>query len=246
MKKFYFLLLFTFISINSIIAQEEEDVGWVSRFGAAGGVSPTFIFTNLDMLNKEIKNFGLPEMSNNLFTFGGGGYVYLMIVENLRVGGIGFGGSKSVKGSVFLSGNKLNREVDYDFGFGGLTLEYSLPFIKGVAVSVGVIFGGGTQVISIYESKGNYNWNNVWPSNSNFASTVSNEIKNNFFSITPTLNIDLPLTRFVALRIGGGYILNFSDEWKLNNEQSLFNVPKDLTSNNYFIQTGIYFGFFAF
>lgn len=245
MKKIFFMIVF-FVSLNLIIAQEEEDVGWVSRFGAAGGISPTFVFPNLGMLNNEIKNFGLAEMSNGLFTFGGGGYVYLMFIENVRIGGIGFGGSKNVKGNVSLSSGNLNREVDYDFGFGGFTFEYTLPFIKGIAVSVGGIFGGGTQIISIYESKGNYSWNNSWPSSSIYSSSVSNEIKNNFFSITPTFNIDFPINRFVALRIGGGYLLNFSDGWKLNNELDIINVPKDLTSNNFFIQTGIYFGFFAF
>lgn len=245
MKNIFYLIVFL-ISINIVVAQEEEDVGWVSRFGAAGGISPTFVFPNLDMLNKEIKNFGLPEMDNNLFTFGGGGYVYLMFIENVRIGGIGFGGSKNVKGNVNFLGNNLNREVDYDFGFGGFTVEYTLPFIKGIAVSLGGIFGGGAQVISIYESKGNYSWDNSWPNNSFYNSSVSNEIKNNFFSVTPTLNIDFPLTRFVAVRIGGGYLMNFSNEWKINNDLKIINVPKDLTSNNFFIQTGIYFGFFAF
>lgn len=245
MKKLLLLTAF-FVSINLILAQDEEDVGWVSRFGAAGGISPTFVFPNLNDLNNEIKNFGLPVMENNLFTFGGGGYVYLMFIENLRIGGVGFGGSKSVKGNVFLSGSKLNREVDYDFGFGGFTFEYTLPFIKGIAVSVGGIFGAGSQVISIYESKGNFSWDNSWPNSSKFNSSVSNEIKNNFFSITPTLNIDYALTRFVAFRIGGGYILNFSNDWKINNDIEIINVPKGLTSNNFYIQTGIYFGFFAF
>ena len=246
MKKLLFILL-VFISINNLIAQEEEDVGWVARFGAAGGISPTFIFPNLDALNKEVKNFGLPELNNNLFLFGGGGYVYLMFIENLRIGGIGFGGSQSTNGNLIIAGSNVQREVAYDFGFGGLTLEYTLPFIKGVAVSLGGIIGGGSQVISIYENKGIYTWDNSWPRSGNsFNAGVSSELKNNFFSISPTLNLDLPLSRFAAVRVGAGYFVNFSNDWKINNDQNIIGVPKDLTSNHFFIQTGIYFGFIAF
>lgn len=246
MKKL-FLTLLVFICFNNLIAQEEEDVGWVARFGAAGGVSPTFLFSNLDALNKEIKNFGVPELNNSMFLFGGGGYVYLMFIENIRIGGIGFGGSQSTDGNLFISGTNIQREVSYEFGFGGFTVEYTLPFIKGVAVSVGGIIGGGSQVISIYENKGIYSWDNTWPnSGNNYNSGVSTDIKNNFFTITPTLNLDLPLSRFAAVRVGAGYVLNLSNDWKINNNQKIIGVPKDLTSNNFFIQTGIYFGFIAF
>ena len=178
--------------------------------------------------------------------WGGGGYAYIMIVDNLRLGGIGLSGSTSTKGNV----GGIDREVDYNLGLGGVTVEYTLPFIKYVAVSVGTILGVGSQSIEIFENWGNYTWDNSFllPMYSSLAANTGSytKITNTFFTVTPTLNVDVPLSRFIALRVGGGYILNFNDKWKVNNGRDISSVPSNLTSNNFFIQTGIYFGFFAF
>ncbi|MEW6652574.1 MAG: hypothetical protein AB1394_03790 [Bacteroidota bacterium] len=249
MKKLVLLLLL--LTGTKSFAQEGEDVGWVSRFGAAGGVSPSYVFPNLEALNLKVKNIGIPELSNGMFLFGGGGYAYIMIIDNVRIGGIGLSGTQSTNGRVsypeFFS---ADREVKFNYGFGGLTVEYTLPFVKNVALSIGGIIGGGSQSIEIFENKNRYAWDLTWPVTpamfSTFEPGVSTEIKNSFFTFTPTLNLDVPINRFIALRIGTGYVMNFSDDWKINNDQKILGVPKDLSSNNFFVQTGIYFGFFAF
>ena len=246
MKRIIFLF-FVLVSFNCLRAQDGEDVGWVARFGIAGGINPAYVFPNLDPLNTKIKSLGLSELSNSgMVLWGGGGYAYIMVVDNLRLGGIGLSGS--IGTSANSSG--LNREVDYNMGLGGVTVEYTLPFIRYVAVSVGTILGVGSQSIEIYENWGDYSWDNSFPqppyvSWSGNGSTYT-KITNTFFTVTPTLNIDVPFSRFIALRVGGGYILNFNDKWKVNNGRDINSVPSDLTSNNFFIQTGIYFGFFAF
>lgn len=247
MKKFA-LVLVLLLSGTKYFAQEGEDVGWVARFGAAGGISPSYVFPNIDALNAQIKTIGIPELSNGMFLFGGGGYAYIMIVDNVRIGGIGLSGTQSTSGSPGLMG--WQREVKYNYSFGGLTVEYTLPFVKNVALSIGGIIGGGTQSIEIYENRSPYAWTTAWPvdvTSSKMSNPgISTDIKNSFFTFTPTLNLDVPINRFIALRVGAGYVMNFSDDWKINNDQNIVGVPKDLSSNNFFIQTGIYFGFFAF
>lgn len=237
------LLLVSFGFTN---AQEEEEVGWVARFGIAGGFNPVYAFPNLDALNARAKNLGLEELSNSgLVLWGGGGYAYIMIIDNLRLGGIG------LSGTIKTSGNEgfINRELNYSLGLGGITVEYTLPFIKYVAVSVGSIIGIGSQSIESYENFGNYTWENSFPQPiySSLATPGNySKMTNTFFTIAPTLNVDIPLSRFMAFRVGGGYILNFNDDWKVNNGRDVSGVPTSLTENNFYIQTGIYFGFFAF
>lgn len=253
MKKIFLLLILLFGTKS--FAQEGEDVGWVARFGAAGGVSPSYVFPNLDALNVKIKSIGLPELSNGMFLFGGGGYAYIMIIDNLRIGGIGLSGSqtKSDRVNVWLK-TFVDREVRYNFGFGGLTVEYTLPFVKNIALSVGAIIGGGSQSIEIHHNSSPYSWEAAWPKpvdpissySPEYNPGVSTQIKNSFYTISPTINLDVPINRFIALRVGTGYVMNFSSDWKINNDQNIVGVPKDLSSNNFFIQTGIYFGFFAF
>lgn len=246
MKKILAILLLI-VLIKPSFAQEGEDVGWVARFGLAGGFNPSFVFPNLDPLNIEVRKMGLKELSSSgMFLWGGGGYAYIMLIDNLRLGGIGIGGSTNSKGLV----NGYNREVDYNFGLGGVTIEYTLPFIKYVAVSVGAIVGAGSQSIEIYQNKNDYTWSNLWSKVTGSGITldddVNYQISNTFFTIVPTVNLDVPINRFVALRLGGGYIFNFNESWKVNNDRNISGVYSELTSNNFFIQTGIYFGFFAF
>jgi hypothetical protein len=81
--------------------------------------------------------------------------------------------------------------------------------------------------------------------NGSASNQVSDNISNSFYTVSPTLNIDIPLDRFVAIRVGAGYMAAIGDKWKLNNDQNFSGVPSDLDSNSFFIQTGIYFGLFA-
>jgi hypothetical protein len=63
---------------------------------------------------------------------------------------------------------------------------------------------------------------------------------------TPTVNLDFPLNRFILIRLGVGYQLAFNDDWTADNEQELKNVPSDLNANAFFIQSGLFIGFFSF
>lgn len=246
MKKILFAVL-VLLSSKSLYAQEAEDVGWVARFGAAGGFTPTYFSPNINPVNALIKNLGIEQsLGSGVITFGGGGYAYIMLVDNLRIGGLGLSGSTSAKGT---SGG-FDKEVIYNYGLGGLTVEYTLPFINKIAVSVGTIIGGGSASIEIYKNRDDFDWNIIGlKSFDNFPpndENLSRKYTNVFFTITPTLNVDIPLDRFIAFRVGGGYIFSFNNEWNVDNDKTLRNVPSDMKSNSFFIQTGIFFGLIAF
>jgi hypothetical protein len=162
MKKIILFLLLA-LTVTKTIAQEGEDVGWVARFGAAGGLAPAFVFPNVDPINAHLKTMGIPELSKGIFVYGGGGYAYIMIVDNLRLGGIGFSGSQSTSGKLGPAYFNNDYEVNQNYSFGGLTVEYTLPFINKVALSLGAIIGLGTQSIDLYQNNGGYDWNTIWP-----------------------------------------------------------------------------------
>lgn len=245
----YILLMVTVLFVFKVNAQEynqEEDVGWVSRFGIAAGFNPAYVFPDLDEINTQVKKMGIKELTNSGFVLlGGSGYAYIMFVENFRIGAIGLSGSTSTSGKV---GN-YDKEVIYKFGLGGLTFEYTLPFIKNVAVSLGAILGYGSSSIDIYQSSTNYTWEILWSKVSSdvlITSEVSDNITQSYLLFSPTINCDIPLARFLSFRIGGGYNITFNKNWKVNNNKSISGVPSNLTANSFFIQTGIYFGFFAY
>ena len=61
----------------------------------------------------------------------------------------------------------INKEVKYSIGIGGFTAEYTLPFINKIAVSPGVVIGGGSIEIDAYRNSGNFEWDEVWTELSN-------------------------------------------------------------------------------
>ncbi len=257
----YFSKIILIICVLSSLSFAQRQQYFDAPFGGGGGFTPGWIFPKFDQVNPVLKQFGVPEFSNaGLFTTGGSGFIYLGFIKNFRVGGIGFGGSKSTSSSQVLPiiieksvvNNSVqvvvNKEVQYSLGGGGLSLEYTLPFVKNVGISVGGIIGGGSLNIEIYKNSETFNWDDLWNQVSNrFPSDNEHKtIKNNFWFFSPTINFDIPAFRFIAFRIGAGYQLTFANKWTVDNDQSLSNVPSDLNGNSFFIQTGIFVGFFSF
>ncbi len=241
--KFLVLLLVGIYSVS--FAQESGSVKWIAKFGAAGGFTSNVMFPDFSGINSTVNNFGVGDFEGPFVTWGGSGYAYIMLVDNFRIGGIGFGGSQSKD----VVSNGYRKEVKYFIGGGGLTLEYTFPFIKNIAVSVGAMIGGGKVEIEFYKNKGEFTWDNIWKDledNSSTNRNVYHKLKNNYFSISPTLNVDVPFNRFLAFRIGVGYLFSVGSEWTADNEQIINNVPDNINGNTFYIQTGLFIGLFAF
>ena len=101
--------------------------------------------------------------------------------------------------------------------------------------------------LELYRNDGNFNWENIWNEIDDGQSTnVSRKIENNFWTFTPTLNAEFPVYRFIALRLGVGYQLTFAGDWEAENGQSVSGIPSDLSADGFFIQAGIFAGFFSF
>jgi len=215
-------------------------------FGGGIGYVPAWYLPNLDPLNSQLKASGMSELSNSgFYSSGGAGFIYIGFVKHLRVGGMGFGGSLSSSQKV----GQENREVVYSLGGGGITAEYTLPFIKNVGVSVGAIIGVGNMEINMYRNYGEFTWQGTWEEYTNGdypQASFNRKIENSFWMFTPTLNIDYPIYRFVSLRLGVGYQLTFADDWTADNDQSVSNVPSELNGNSFFVQSGIFIGFFSY
>jgi hypothetical protein len=238
MKKILIILLLGLIIKPESNAQTNKYFD--APFGGGGGFTPAWFTPNVDPLNQKLQQLGIPELSKNgIFTTGGGGYIYIGFIKNLRVGGMGFGGSTSES----TTSGGINYETNYSIGGGGLTVEYTLPFIKDIGVSVGAILGGGSIDIEFFKNSSSYTWDNILNENPN---NTMERLTNNYWIVTPTLNIDIPVYRFVALRIGTGYQFAIDGEWEVNNNQIITSVPDDLNGNSFFIQIGIFAGFFSF
>ncbi|MBK7630876.1 MAG: hypothetical protein IPJ23_09265 [Ignavibacteriales bacterium] len=239
----YFITLFLAVLLNiNMFGQTAKYFD--APFGGGGGFVAGWHIPNVDPLNLKLKEIGIPELSKSgIFSTGGGGFIYIGFVKNLRIGGIGFGGSASSSAKIGTD----NLEAIYSIGGGALTVEYTLPFIKNIGVSVGASIGAGSMSVELYRNDGSFSWGNIFTEiNTGTTSNISRKIINNYWMFTPTLNAEFPVYRFVALRLGLGYQLTFADDWQAENGQSINGVPTDLKSDGFFIQAGIFAGFFSF
>ncbi len=234
----YYLALFLGLAF-SLSTYGQTTKYFDAPFGGGGGFVSGWHIPNVDPLNLKLKEIGIPELSTSgMFSTGGAGFIYIGFVKNLRVGGMGFGGSVSSTSTIGLD----NLEAVYSIGGGGLTVEYTLPFIKNIGVSIGAILGAGSMTVELYRNDGNFSWEEILSESTN----ISRKIETSYWTFTPTLNAEFPVYRFIALRLGVGYQLTFGGDWETENGQTISGVPSDLKSDGFFIQAGIFAGFFSF
>lgn len=245
MKKIIPVIIICLFISNDLSAQES---GYFDApFGGGGGFTPGFIFPNVEPLNNVLP-VDFPKLSNKMiFTTGGAGFIYIGLIKFLRVGGGGFGGSTSEM--VQSSLDNYKREIRYSIGGGGFTVEYTLPFIRIFGISVGAMIGGGSINAEVYKNQGSFSWNdltNEFGNTGTQSNNISRTISGSYWLISPMINFDIPIYRFVALRVGAGYQFSLGESWSIENDQPLNDVPSDFNGKSFYIQTGIFLGFFAF
>lgn len=240
MKKYFLIIIFLAVTIKP-----QEKTYFDIPFGGGGGYAPGWFIPRFDAINQKLNLFGTPKFSSSgYYLSGGAGFVYIGFVPNLRLGGIAFGGEVSKKGAQ----GGFNREARYSNSFGGFTIEYTFPFIRNVGLSLGAILGGGESKLELYRSNSSYTWDNLWNelSSSSAVNNATRILKNDYILIAPTLNLDIPIYRFIGLRIGAGYSFALGNEWTADNEIEIFNMPDETAPSGLFIQSGIFFGFFSY
>ncbi len=236
MKK---ILIFLLLTVVAVQGQSRGRRGaTLAKFGMAAGFTANYVVPKLDGLNAEMRNSGMPEFASGLFTYGASGYVYVLFVPNLRLGGTGYGGSMSVN-----SGNKSARVA---LSGGGLTVEYSLPQIKFVAFSLGAIIGGGKLSLDLYETNGSQSWDGVWNEFNTTAENKHANISSAYFLFAPVANVEIMLNRFAALRIGAGWQFAIGESWEIYDGETLSGVPSDFGASGFFFSAGILVGLFVF
>lgn len=231
-----------FVALTSTVFGQSSFEG---RVGLGIGYFPGWSFNYLTELNRSISASKLETFNNDGFYYQSwGGYVYVMFIPNLRIGLNQFNGTKATS-------SKINsKSVEYEISSTGLTIEYtsSIGFVN---ISLGGIVGYGEQIIKNRINVYKPDWNNIWRDIEKDTIKVIdggyyfNKISTNYFTFSPTINVEYSLSRFTALRIGVGYTFNFPSQWKLNEEYAISNVPKNLNGNSFYICGGILIGFFS-
>ena len=234
------LLVISTLALNG----QQQKKYFDAPFGGGVGYVPAWYIPNIDPVNTEINAIGIPELSTSgMYSSGIAGFIYIGFVKYLRVGGMGFNGSVST--SKMIGG--INKEIIYSLSGGGISIEYTLPFVKDIGVSVGAVVGSGTMKIELFSNSENFSWDENWNhfESGNYES-FRRSMENSYWMITPTANLDIPINRFILFRVGAGYQIAIIEDWTSDNDKTLNNVPSDLIANSFFVQSGIFIGFFSF
>jgi len=256
MKKVLWVLLLVIISMP-VIAQDDDDDDdkgysyWNRRkVGGAGGVTPIVGMFDNKEIDKFLSSSRLPKLgSDPLYLIGGEGYGYIMFLKNVRMGGWGAGGSRTVNAIEALpGGGSLKKEVNYKISYGGFLVDYVQPVAYKLDVGLGATIGGGSIDITMRRDDGTFkNWNSLWSEFGDSLSTpnFTRKLGGSFVVFNPHVSVEYALLTWLQLRVGIGYPIMFSPEWKLDEKIDINGVPSKIKTDGYTINAGIMFGFFG-
>jgi len=252
MKRNLFVALLMLCACGGLFAQEEPippKRSKMMKVGLFGGFTPGWLLMDMKPINEYVvKSNGAALSENGIFMLGGAGAAYIMLVPNLRVGGMGMSGS--VSSSSLLNG--VRRDSEVHVGFGGLTIEYVVPLADHLDLAVGSMFGGGGLDIVLREDVGgNKTWEKEWSSFESGDYQIGPQVNNinrklggSFFILVPSANIEYAVLPWLAFRLGASYVAMIGPTWQLDDKYDLLNVPGTISGKGFMVNLGILAGTF--
>jgi len=253
MKRILFVLLLAGL-VFSVFAQQEEEQpippkrSKAARVGAFGGFIPGVLFVDVEPINSVLVAAGGASLNDGgVFLYGGGGSAYIMLVPNLRVGGMGMSGS--IK-STSLDALKVRRDAELHVGFGGVTIEYVIPFGERFDVAIGGMVGGGGIDITLRKDfGGSKTWGQQWNNFGNYqlagqASHIKQTMTGSFLVWIPSLNLEYAILGWLGVRVGASYVGMSLPSWTIDDDHDLLGVPSSVNGKGFMINAGVFVGTF--
>lgn len=217
-----------------------------NRVTFGGGVSFNFVNVNIDPINDALYNqFLSKKLKNNIFGIGGGGFASLMFVPNLRIGGFGFSGKQDDQRVIQINGADYSQNVEVEYGYGGFSIDYILPFIRSFGLTLGTNVSFGEYNLKIYQNKTFFSWNNIG-NISNDPNVINRQIRCDFVALSPNVKLEIPINNFIMWRLSYEYNITVNNKYYQDDERTLYNVPSKFNGDSYNINTGLYFGLFNY
>ncbi len=243
------LILFT---CGGLFAQEEPippKRSKMMKVGLFGGLTPSWLFVDMKPINEYVvKSNGAALSESGIFMVGGAGSAYIMLVPNLRIGGLGMSGSASSSNVQ----NGLRRDTEVRVGFGGVTIEYVVPLAEHLDLAFGSMLGGGGMDITLREDiGGNKTWDQEWasfgsgnPQAGSQVSSVARKLGGSFFVLVPSANVEYAVLPWLAFRLGASYVAMVAPSWQLDDKYDLLGVPSKISGKGFMINFGVLAGTF--
>jgi hypothetical protein len=218
------------------------------KLGGGIGLSPSWLFLDMDPINSVLSSANAAPFSDgSLYMSGIQGYAYILFIPNLRVGGLGAGGS--MESSSLEVATSTRRNVKLSVSMGGVTVDYVIPVIPRVDLTVGTMLGGGTMKLAMTRDNGTGKvWGDLWGElgGSAPAPEYSRTLEGSFFLYQPSVTVEVAVMRWLGLRVGGSYLGASGNSWKLDDQYDVAGVPDNIRPKGFTLTTGLYLGTFIF
>jgi hypothetical protein len=255
MLRFYMIFLMMVIPLFTSVSQEdEEDIPVPPRhriqmkIGGAGGFTQNILFLDLAPLNSFLTKSQAASLGEDpILLLGGQGYGYIMLIPNLRIGGLGAGGSIDSKRIDTLG---VIRDVNLSVTYGGVSIDYVIPIVPRLDVTLGLMLGSGGMTVTMTRDHGTAKvWDDIWD-DYGIVSPASDEftrrLAGSFFVYQPSLQVEYALLRWIGVRLGVGYYGVAGGDWRMDDKYEILNVPSSISGKGWMLNTGIFVGTFVY
>ncbi len=247
--------LITLVVLMLLVAQfasaQEEPIppkrSRMAKMGLFGGYTPGWLFVDVKPLNAFLTaGRGAPLKEDGMLMSGGGGAAYIMVIPNVRVGGVGMSGGLK---STSIDGNAIRRDAELSVGLGAVTIEYVVPVVERLDVAFGAMLGWGGLELTLRQSNGGPNtWVGeqdlfgAWTAGS--PGNMTRTLSGSYFLWAPTLNVEYAFLSWLGARVGVSYVGMSFPSWDVDGKHELLGVPSDITGKGLMIQAGLFVGTF--
>jgi hypothetical protein len=250
-KSLALFIAFLLIAASTVHAQEEPIPPKRSRgakVGAVAGLTMGYLFMDAKPINDFLKlSNAAPVGDNGVFLYGGAGSAYIMLVKNLRVGGIGMSGHS--KSSVIDPVTSIKRDAKLTAGYGAITFEYVVPIVERLDLIGGLNLGWGGIDLELTKSSGaSTTWEQeqtgFGAQNLTSINNSTRTLSGNFFIWTPSVSVEYAFLGYLGIRVGVSYLGMSGPSWQADNKFDVVNVPSNITGKGFMINGGIFLGTF--
>ena len=250
MKMVFRSLLLVCLALSTLSAQEEPippKRSQMAKVGLFGGFTPGWLNLDVQPVNDFITHAGGAALgSGGVFMYGGGGAIYIIVLPNVRLGGLGMSGS--LKSTSLNQG--IRRDAQLNAGFGGLTIEYVVPFTERLDLAMGGMLGWGGIDLTMRASNGGQN---TWTDEQStlgssglpsFTNNVTRVYSGKFFVVVPSVNLEYSFLAWLGGRVGVSYVGMFFPSWQVDGNYDLLGVPSSVSGKGFMVQAGLFLGTF--
>ncbi len=198
-----------------------------SLSGGAGGFGMWGIVQDMDELNKGFVSHNISQVKETSFGWGGAGWA---VIENLWIGGGGFG--------TVSSSSSPDLTIEFSYGSGFFDAGYSILNTKFFFLIPSLGLGYSGINMKLIPKSSDVPFDTLLENPARIS-----EISIGGFTISPSLNVFIPIKKFFGLLLRTGYLFSLSSSWELDGGYKVLSHP-DFTPSCFYFTFNFTFGGF--